>query len=272
MQSNHGFLGLIAGEGLMPEMILKEMQNSGKKVFLLAIEGITSSELAKKAEDRIWLKPTQVGKAIEQCLKREVREVVMAGRIHHKFVFSLSLLNMDWTTLRIWHSLKDKRADTLLRAIINAFEKKGIVFLDQTFFLRDLIPSKGLLTNKSLSKSQMDDIQFGVSLAKEMGRLDIGQTVLVKNMAVVAIEAMEGTNLCIERAGSIAGKGCVCVKMAKPQQDMRFDVPIVGLTTLKKLFSSGASALAIEADKTIILDKKHLIHYANEHSIAIFAS
>lgn len=254
----------------MPRLIIEGIHASGRKVLLLAIKGITPLDLAKHADETVWLHLTQLGKAINECCQRKVNEITMAGRVHHKEVFSLSLLRMDWTALNLWWNMSDWRADTILRSIADTFKNKGITLINSIRYLGSYLAKEGVLTHKHPSKQNMADIHFGLKIAKEMGRLDIGQTVVIKNKTVVAIEAMEGTDLCLERAGELAGTGCVVVKMAKPDQDMRFDVPIIGINTIEKLAKIGASALAIEAHCTLIIDKQ-TISAADQMGIALIS-
>lgn len=263
-------IALIAGEGKMPEIIIDEIHAEGRQVFLLAIYGSTPDALTKRVDDVLYLHITQLGKAIKECSKREVKELIMAGRVQHKSVYGLSLLKMDWTTLKLWWSMPDKRADTLLGSIANAFAAKGIQLLNSVNYLRPRLAPEGLLTKTSPSQKTLDDIHFGITIAKEMGRLDIGQTVVVKDKAIVAIEAMEGTDDCIERAGKLAGNHCVIIKMPKPNQDMRFDVPTIGVNTIQKLAKIKASAIAIEARRTLIIDEETIAE-ANKLGIVIIS-
>lgn len=263
-------IALLGGEGKMPRLIIEGMHSEGKKVFLLAIKGVTPLSLAKLADEVLWLHIVQLGKAIRECSKRRIKEVVMAGRVHHRIIFSLSLFRMDLTAFKLWWNMTDWRADTILKGIADALAKKGLTLVSSVRYLGSYLSKRGTLTHKRPTSRDLEDIQFGVQIAKEMGRLDIGQTVVVKKKAVVAIEAMEGTDLCLERAGRVAGTGCVVVKMSKPNQDMRFDVPIIGLNTIEKLAKIGATVLAIEAEYTVLIDK-HLISVADQMGVAIVA-
>ncbi|MBN4066793.1 UDP-2,3-diacylglucosamine diphosphatase LpxI [Simkania negevensis] len=248
-------VALIAGQGTMPLSVLEGVHRAGKKVFLLALKGITDKTLEASADKTVWLSLFQLGKAVRLCHKLGVKEVVMAGRVKHTSIFSLHPWKIDWTTLKLLYRLPDRRTDTLLNAIGELFAKKGIALVDSTLYVQHMIAKTGCLTQCRPSKKAWKDIEFGISIAKELGRLDIGQTVVVKERAVVALEAMEGTNACIIRGGELAGKGCVVVKMAKPDQDMRFDVPTIGITTIEKLAHIDGAAIAVEAGKTLILDE-----------------
>jgi hypothetical protein len=254
----------------MPLRIIEGIQREGKKVLLFAFPGITTPELIAAADEVVTLQLTQLGKMIRECRRRSITEAIFAGRIEHRRVFSLSLLKFDWTSLMLWWNLKDKRADTLLKAIAETFHKKGIEVLDSTRYLQDALVHEGVLTKKEPSKAIWKEIHFGMQIARALGAVDVGQTVVVKEHAVVAVEAMEGTDACIQRAGELAGKGCVVVKLAKPQQDMRFDVPVIGVNTLQKLAKIGAVALAVEADKTLFIDSEAL-SVADELGLVIVA-
>lgn len=264
------YVALIAGQGEMPVKIIEELHASGKKVLLIAIKGITPPHLASIADQVVWGRITKLGKARDACLKHKADSAVMAGLIKHNNIFSLSLFAMDFVTLKAFLSLKDLRADTICKKVIEVFAKKGISFMSTTQVLKRYLASSGVLTEKKPSKKVLEDIEFGVKLAKELGRLDIGQTIVVKNKSIVALEAMEGTDQCLQRAGDIAGSDCVVVKMAKPKQDMRFDVPVIGKNTIEKLAKIKAAAIAIESDKTLIIDED-VLALANHHGIAIIS-
>lgn len=238
----------------MPLRVIDEIHASGNKVLLLAIHGVTPVELCNKVDLVNWAHLTQIGKARKVCLKNKINQIVMAGLVKHKAIFKLPFWAADWVTIKAFISLKDLRANTICDKIIDLFQQKGIHFMSTTKLLSRYLAPKGFLTQKKPSAKQQKDIEFGVRLAKELGQLDIGQTVVVKNKSVVALEAMEGTDECLQRAGNIAGPGCVVVKLSKPNQDERYDVPVVGLNTIEKLIKIKASVLALEAEKTLIID------------------
>ncbi|MDF2578150.1 MAG: hypothetical protein K0S74_1634 [Chlamydiales bacterium] len=263
-------IAVLAGEGKMPLLTLQELCASGKDPFLISIKNITSPDLFVFVSEHVELYLTQLGKAIKECRKREITQLILVGRVHHKSIFDLSLLHMDWTTIKLWLGLKDKRADTILKEIAETFEKNGIHVLNSIEYLKKYLAKEGVLTQKQPTEAILTDIALGWKLALKLGELDIGQTVIIKKQSVVAIEAMEGTDQCIERAGQIAREGCVMVKTAKPQQDFRFDVPVIGLNTIQKLVKIKAAAVAIEAEKTLILDPE-AIDYANQHGLVIIA-
>lgn len=263
-------VALLAGEGNMPLKVLKGIHSSGYNVLLLGVHKVTDPRLKEMADFVEFIHVTQLGKAIQACLKRQVNQLVMAGRVHHRTLFMYSPWRLDWCCLKTWWKLKDKRADSILNGIVEVFANSGIVVMSSVAFLKDYLAKEGVLTKRQPSKEILQDAVFGVKIAKELGRLDIGQTVVVKKQSVVAIEAMEGTDLCIERAGEIAGRGCVVVKMPKPNQDMRFDVPVIGLNTIRKIAKAGASALIIEAERTVVIDEE-TITAADQLGIVLIA-
>jgi DUF1009 family protein len=264
------YVALIAGQGGMPLKLIEEIHLKGKKVLLLGIQGITPKSLEEKVDLFYWAKIYQLGKARRHCLKHKVKEVVMAGLIRHTELFNLSYLFVDWVTLKALLSVSDFRANSICMKVIEIFQEKGIRFLSTTKLLNRYLAPKGFLTRNRPSKKIQEDIEFGIQLARELGRLDIGQTVVVKNKSVVALEAMEGTDQCIQRAGDIAGVGCVVVKLPKPDQDNRFDVPVIGRNTIEKLAKIKASCLAIAANKTLIIDDE-VVDLANKLNVMILS-
>lgn len=262
------YVALIAGRGAMPVKIIEELKAQGKKVLLLGIKGVTPEDLALHVDDVEWGGIAKLGRARSICLKYNAKEAIMAGLIKHNRIFSLSFLNMDLVTLKAFLSLPDLRADTICKKVIDIFQSKGVSFIHTTDVLKRYLAKDGVLTHKKPSKKVFENIEFGLHLAKELGRLDIGQCVVVKDKSVVAVEAMEGTDKCIQRAGDIAGSGCVVIKLSKPKQDTRFDVPVIGKNTIEKLVKIKAEAIAIEANKTLIIDDE-VIALANQNGISI---
>jgi DUF1009 family protein len=256
-------VAVVAGEGALAPLVVRGIGEAGKSSIVIGIQGFTSDQL-DVAE---WVHLTQIGRVLRLCRQHGVKELVMAGRVHHRSVYKLPWWRTDWTTLRTYLGLQDLRADSILGAIARLFEKQGIEVAPAERYLGRWLAREGQLTPHT---PPWEEIAFGVRLAKELGRLDIGQTVVVKRRAVVALEAMEGTDGCIERASQLAGDGCVVVKMAKPHQDMRFDVPVIGATTVKKLLAAKVKALAVEADRTLLLDPEWL-EQASQAGIAVVA-
>lgn len=264
-------IGIIAGEGRMAELIIESLLETGSSPFIIGIKGITPPSVLSLSPYSTCFHVTQIGKVITFCKKFGITDITFAGRVQHKTIFNISLLKMDWTTLKLWFGVKDKRADSLLGAIVNAFEKCNIRVMSSIAYLKKHLPEAGLLTqNTPPSRNIIEQMQFGIQIARKIGELDIGQTVVIKKGTIVAVEAMEGTDLCIQRAGDIAGPGCVIVKMAKPKQDLRFDIPVIGLNTIEKLIKIKAAALVIQAGLTLVLDKEAIL-LAEKHAISIIA-
>lgn len=262
-------LGLIAGNGKFPVIFAREAKRSGYALVALAHRGETLAEIGDVADDVTWIYVGQLGKIIRTFQRAGVTEAVMAGGIRKVKLFGN--FRPDWRGGRFLARLKGRDDDALLRGVADELAKEGITVLDSTFCLSQIIPAAGVLTKKTPSADQWEDIRFGYPIAKEIGRLGIGQTVVVKNRVVVAVEAVEGTDGAIERGGKLAKRGCVVIKASKPQQDLRFDVPAVGIETIKRMREAGGAVLALEAGKTILLEKELLLEQADACGIAVVA-
>jgi DUF1009 family protein len=270
-------VGLLAGSGRFPVVFAEKARQLGIPVVCVGIRDEAPPELVGLVDRFYWTGVARMGRMI-RCFKREgVRRAVMAGKVTkvrmHTPLRWLRLLP-DWRTLRFWYSRRrpDNRDDTLLLGLIAEFAADGIRIESALDLCPELLVAPGTLTRRRPTPQEETDIAFGWELAKEMGRLDVGQSVAVKERAVLAVEAIEGTDQAILRAGSLCrAGGFVVVKVAKPQQDMRFDVPTVGLRTIESLRQAGGRVLAIEAGKTIILDQEGTIRQADRHGIAIVA-
>jgi len=269
-------IGLLAGSGRFPIVFAEEARRQGHFVYGLGVIGMASDELQSICNEYRALPLARIGKAIRLFNSANVKEVVMAGKIDKRVLFQpwriLQLLP-DWRTIHMWYCIatNNKKDDTLLLSVIREFERDGITFHSALDYCPELLVKHGNLTRKQPTQQQWKDIRFGWEIAKEMGRLDVGQTVVVNDTAVMAIEAIEGTDACIRRAGQLCKRGFTVVKVAKPQQDMRFDVPTIGVTTLNTMREAGANVLAIESDKTILLDQVDVIKLADKLGIAIVA-
>src|SRR5258706_5384030 len=249
-------LGLIAGNGTFPLLLAEEAQRRGDTVVAVALKEEADPSIEKHADKLTWLSIGQLGKTIAFFKDHGVAEAVMAGQVKHTQLFRNII--PDLRAAKLLSKVMNKKAESLLSTVIREFEEEGIRFLPSTTYLEHWVCGKGVLTKRRLSSAEEADIVFGAPLAREIASQDIGQTIVVKDKTVVAVEAMEGTDACIRRAGDIAGKGCVVIKVARPRQDLRFDVPVVGPKTLESLTQAGASVLALEAGKTLLLDKDNL--------------
>jgi DUF1009 family protein len=273
-------VGLIAGWGRLPVAIAEALRRRGSAVYCLGVVGHADSRLAELCDDFRWSGLGKFGSAVRYFKRRGVTDAVMAGKIHKRFMFQpwFILRHLpDLRTIRAFlpHFLTRKRDckdDTLLGAVVDIFQGDGIRIGPPTDYAPELLAGQGRLTRRGPSGAQWKDVRFGWQIAKQMGRLDVGQSVAVKNQAVLAVEAVEGTDECIRRAGSLCRAGAfTVVKVAKPQQDMRFDVPTIGLGTLQTMLQAGARVLAIEAEKTIVLDRPQVVDFADRNQLVIVA-
>jgi DUF1009 family protein len=271
-------IGLIAGWGRFPVLVAEAIRRRGGRTAILAIRDHADAALAPLSDVAGEVGVAKLGHAIEFFRRHGVRRVTMAGKIHKAKLFARAawLRHLpDWTGLTtFWPHIvsgrRDNRDDSLLGAIADAFDVRGIAICPATEFAPELLAGEGLLAGRPLSRKQLADVAFGWKLAKELGRLDIGQTVVVKNQAPFALEAIEGTDECIRRAGQLCpAGGMTVVKVAKPQQDLRFDMPTIGIGTLESIHAAGARVLAIEAGRTILVDRPRLADFAWANGITI---
>jgi DUF1009 family protein len=273
-------MGLVAGWGRFPIVLAESLHRRGYEVFCLGIKNHADPILEQICDDFAWVGLSKLGRAIRYFRRREVREATLAGKIHKVRLYRpRAWLEYwpDWRTLRtFWpHFIagrKDRRDDTLLSAVVETFAAAGIAIAPATQLAPELLVKRKQLTRRGPSSAQWKDIELGWRLAKELGRLDIGQSVAIKDRTPLAVEAIEGTDRCIRRAGELCpAGGFTVVKVAKPQQDMRFDVPTIGLGTLESMAQAGGSLLAIEAGRTIVVDEPQIVEFAERHRIVIVA-
>jgi DUF1009 family protein len=261
--------GLIAGNGRFPVLVLERAREQGVEMAVAAIKEETAPEVERLAATVEWIGVGQLGHLIRFFKHQHITHAIMAGQVKHRQIFRLNALP-DLKMVRLLARLAVKNTDSLIGAVAAELERNGITLVDSTAFLGPLIATRGPLTRRTPTRDEQADIEYGLQMAAEIARLDIGQTIAVKDQAVVAVEAMEGTDAVILRAGEItARRSFVVVKVAKPGQDMRFDVPVVGLGTIEAMRTAGATALSISADRTIMFDKDELIGKANEYRIAV---
>ncbi len=263
-------LGLIAGNRKFPLIVSEAAKKMNFYIAAIAIKGDTSPKLKKLVDKIYWLGLDEFRRMFEIFKKEGITRVVMAGQISPRRLFSKEI-DKDEELKNLLTSIKNKKADTVFGAIADKLKEGGLELLDSTVFIKDLLPGKGTLTKREPDFTEWEDVYFGLELAKEIACLDIGQTVAVKHKAVVAVEALEGTDNLIRRAGNIAAGAITIVKVSKPRQDMRFDIPVVGLNTIKNLIRAGAGCLAIEADKTLFIDKEKSVELADKKGISIVA-
>lgn len=265
-------LGLITGNGSFPLLVCEKAKQAGFRVFVCAIIDETNPDIEKKADDVEWVRVGQLGRMISFFKKNNVTQAIMAGKVTKTNLFK-GEVRPDLEMFKALAKIRNHSDDSLLGGIADYLTHSGILILDSTQFLgEEHLPQKGVLTKRKPTKQESKDIEYGWHLAKEMGHLDVGQTVVVKNEAVLAVEAIEGTDEAIRRGGLLGNGKVVVVKVAKPKQDLRFDVPAFGLNTLKIMIHSGVSVFVFEAGKTIMLDRDQVIEQANDHQISIVAA
>jgi hypothetical protein len=265
-----GKLGLIAGNGRFPFLVLEAARSQGIEMVVAAIREETLPEIEQVAARVHWMSLGQLGKLIRTFRAEGVDRAIMAGQIRHRQLFSDIV--PDLRMLQLLAGLATRSTDSLIGGVAKVLEAEGIRLLDSTAFLAPLLPDPGTLTARAPSDEEGRDLDYGYRIARELGRLDLGQSVVVSEGACVALEAMEGTDAVVERAASLAnGRPLALVKLAKPAQDLRFDVPVVGPETLETMIRANVRALAVEAGKTLMIDRDALIRRANEHGIAIVA-
>jgi UDP-2,3-diacylglucosamine hydrolase len=260
-------MGLIAGGGAFPLMVADAARDRGLRVVAVAHEGETDPLLSKKVDELTWVKLGQLGHLIKVLKKAGVTRTVMAGTINKKKMFEN--IRPDLRGLTLMSKLAIFHDDDILRAVAGELQREGIRIVSSAEHLPELLAPRGNLTRRKPSKEERLDVEFGWKIAKELGRLDIGQCVVVRKKTVLALEAIEGTNETILRGGKLAKEKAVVVKVSKPNQDLRFDVPAVGPDTIHVMSQVNASVLAIEASKTLIFDKLTMISYADRASIVI---
>lgn len=261
-------IGLISGAGNLPRIIAEDAKRRGYKVVAIALEPVADPKKLEPVADVVEkISVGKLGKILDALKKHGVREAVMAGKVSKEIIYS-GRVTPDMRALRLLWRIKDRNDDTILLALTEELESEGIKLLETTGFCSDMLTPKGVLTKKEPSKSEWKDIEYGFRLAKEIGRLDIGQTVVVKEQAVMAVEAIEGTDKAIKRGGKLA-QDVVVVKVAKPGQDLRFDVPVAGMSTIDAMIGVEARVLALEAGRTILLERKKAVKEAEQAGITI---
>lgn len=262
--------GLIAGNGRFPFLVLEGARSQGIDMAVVAIKEEADPEISRHARRIHWVSLGELSRTIELLHEEGVAQAVMAGQVKHNKIFSS--IRPDWKLAKLLLALPRKNTDALIGAVAKVLEDEGIRLVDSTLFLKPLVPEPGILTRRSPDQRETADIAYGLGVARHIAGMDIGQTVVVSDQACVAVEAMEGTDETIRRAACLAtGKPLVVVKVSKPGQDMRFDVPVVGLPTIAAMKAAGATALAVDAQRTLLFDRAALLAAAEEAGIAIQA-
>jgi UDP-2,3-diacylglucosamine hydrolase len=273
-------VGLLAAWGRFPVLVAEALRRQDYHVSCIGVADLADPQLREICQDFEWIGWGKLGGAIRYFHRCGIREATMAGKFHKTLIYQPRVWMRhfpDWRFLRTFYRYfitheRDNKDDTLLGALVDAFATDGIVFHPATDFAPELLVKPGQLAGRPPSANQQKDIEFGWDIAKQMGGLDIGQSICVKDQGVLAVEAVEGTDACILRAGELCRQGgFTVVKVAKPQQDMRFDVPTVGVRTLRTMVSAGAKVLAIEGDRTILLDDEEFRQFAAYHKLSVVA-
>ncbi len=264
-------IGIIAGNGIYPETFIQaaRAKSPGTRLVAAAFEGETKPELEDELDALEWLRVGQLGRMIKFFKSQGAKEAIMVGQIAPKNLFNL---RPDLRTLITLAKIKERNAESLFGAIADELEKDGIVLLPATTFLEDLLPPPGHVCGPPLKKRALEDVAFGFRIAKETSRLDIGQTIVVRHGTVLAVEAFEGTNRCIRRGGELGnGRDVMLVKVSKPNQDFRFDVPVIGPQTIETCAEAGVHAIAVEAGRTLLLERRAIERLCGEHAISLHA-
>jgi len=270
-------LGLIAGEGTFPIAVLRGAKAAGLDVVAIGLKGCCPGAIQKEADVFYEAGIAQLGRWIRLLRREQVSQAVMAGRVRKRLMLDAPWWRQwlaylpDWTSIRVWYfAAKDRRNDTLLRAVADELQRKGVALIDSTKYCPTEMAPDGVLTRRQPSAAQRADAELGWQIAREIGRLDIGQAVAVKDKDVIAVEAIEGTDAMIERAGALCRTGgWTLVKVAKPNQDLRFDVPAIGPQTIRNMAAARAGCLVIESGKTLLLEREETLRLADERGIAV---
>src|SRR5919206_4444384 len=262
--------GLIAGNGKFPFLVLEGARRAGAEVAVAAIREETDPEIEKVAERLTWVGIGQLGRMIRFFKREGVEKAIMAGQVKHVQIFSGAM--PDVRMLRMLLSLPRRNTDALIGGVAAELAREGIELIDSTYFLQDQLAAEGVLSRRAPDERERGDIEYGLEVAREIARLDLGQTIVVRARACVAVEAMEGTDATVRRAGQLARGRLTVVKVAKPGQDMRFDVPVVGVPTIETMSEAGATCLCVTAGKTLLFDREEMVRLADKRRIAVVAA
>ena len=262
--------GLIAGNGQFPFLVVEGARDAGAELAVVAIKEETDPGIERVADAVQWVGIGQLGKMIDHFKRHGVEKAMMAGQVKHVQIFSGAL--PDLRMIKMLWNLPRRNTDALIGGVADEMAREGIELIDSTYFIKDRLAPHGIMTKRAPNETEASNLEYGLHIASEIARLDLGQTIVVRAAACVAIEAMEGTDATIRRAGELAKGKLTVVKVAKPDQDMRFDVPVVGVPTIETMISAGATCLSVTAGKTLIFDREETIALANKNKIAIVGS
>ncbi len=263
-------IGILAGAGRLPVESAKSAKQLGYEVYAVGLLPATDPQIAEYSADFQSISVGQLDAILNYLKSKDIHKITMIGKVTKELLYSGGVVP-DARMLQLIMSLPNRSDDTIMLAFVNELAKEGMETFDQTSLIRRLMPHRGTITQREPTPEESTDLEFGLMIAKELGRLDIGQTVVIKSRAVMALEAIEGTDACIIRGGQLANGGAVVAKVSKPKQDNRFDVPTVGLRTIEVMAEAGATALVIEAGKTLLVDREKTVALAEEKGISIVA-
>jgi UDP-2,3-diacylglucosamine hydrolase len=262
-------LGIIAGNGVYPQLLADSARKAGvKKIIAAAFSNETDPALEQEVDVLEWMRVGQLNRLLKFFRAQDVHQAIMAGQIAPKNLFDL---HPDWKALMLMSKLKQRNAESIFGAVADELATVDVQLLPATTFLENSLAHSGLIVGPKLSRQEEDDVDLGWKIAKEIARLDIGQTIVVKNGTVVAVEALEGTNDAIKRGGGLAREGAIIVKVAKPNQDIRFDVPVIGVETIRIAAEARLRVITVEAEKTLLLERDAIIDLAKRAKISIVA-
>jgi hypothetical protein len=262
--------GLIAGNGKFPFLVAEGARRAGASLAVVAIKEETDPRIDEVADTVTWVGIGQLGKMLGFFKEQGVTQAIMAGQVKHVQIFSGAMPDMRMVKM-LWN-LPRRNTDALIGGVAAELAKEGIELIDSTYFIKDQLAPDGAVTKRKPTDDELANIEYGLHIASEIARLDLGQTIVVRAKACVAIEAMEGTDATIKRAGELANGKLTVVKIAKPDQDMRFDVPVVGVPTVQAMIEAGATCLSITAGKTLIFDREEMLALADKSKICIVGS
>ena len=262
--------GLIAGNGQFPFLVVDGARRAGASLAVVAIKEETDPRIDEVADTVQWVGIGQLGKMLSFLKEQGVKQAIMAGQVKHVQIFSGAMPDMRMVKM-LWN-LPRRNTDALIGAVAAELAKEGIELIDSTYFIQDHLAPQGPLTKRKPSDDERENIDYGLDIAHHIAGLDLGQTIVIRSRACVAIEAMEGTDATIRRAGDLANGKLTVVKVAKPDQDMRFDVPVIGVPTIEAMIEAGATCLSVTAGKTLIFDREQMLALADKNKIAIAGS
>ena len=263
-------VGLIAGNGQFPFLVVEGARKAGTPLAVVAIKEETDKRIEQFADDVTWIGIGQLGKMISYFKRQGVTKAIMAGQVKHVQIFSGAL--PDVRMFKMLWNLPKRNTDALIGGVAAELASEGIELIDSTYFVKDELAVAGVLSKRKPNETELANVEYGLHIANEIARLDLGQTIVIRASACVAIEAMEGTDATIRRAGELAKGKLTVVKVAKPLQDMRFDVPVVGVPTIETMIDAGATCLSVTAGKTLIFDREEMLELANKNKIAVVGS